>query len=78
MKARIDLWMNISDQYRSNLEDAMDVESRSSPPGGEVTVSNGHESEPLLSMVSDDLSTSRAMLNSYLGLVSAAMDLLEE
>ncbi|MFO8050278.1 MAG: KEOPS complex subunit Pcc1 [Thermoplasmatota archaeon] len=47
------------------------LESVSSPPGGELTVDE--EDEMLfIEMKSSDLSTCRAMLNSYMGLLSAA------
>lgn len=47
------------------------IESMSSPPGGELNVKEQGEILSL-EMKSSDLSTCRAMLNSYMGLLSAA------
>ena len=47
------------------------LESRSSPPGGEMDV-EVIDGTLEIKMSSDDLSTLRAMLNSYLGLLSVA------
>ncbi|MGA1793544.1 MAG: KEOPS complex subunit Pcc1 [Thermoplasmatota archaeon] len=49
------------------------VEASSAPEGGLLQVKYDRESGSLvLEMSSEDLSTLRAMLNSYLGLASAA------
>jgi tRNA threonylcarbamoyladenosine modification (KEOPS) complex Pcc1 subunit len=58
----------------TNIEAPMRLEAVSSPPGGELTISYEHGSGSLdIEMFSEDLSTLRAMLNSYLGLVSTAV-----
>jgi len=52
----------------------MTIEASSAPEGGILEVSYDKEAGSLvLGMSSDDLSTLRAMLNSYMGLVSAAI-----
>ena len=58
----------------NNIEAPMSLEAASSPPGGDLSISY-NESEACLDieMVSEDLSTLRAMLNSYLGLVTTAV-----
>ena len=50
------------------------LEAGSAPEGGSVNVRFDEDTRCLiLTMGSDDLSTLRAMLNSYLGLVTAAL-----
>jgi len=52
----------------------MVIESRSAPPGGKVTVTlDRPRSRIVLSMEAEELSVLRAMLNSYSGLMSAAL-----
>jgi tRNA threonylcarbamoyladenosine modification (KEOPS) complex Pcc1 subunit len=48
------------------------LEATSSPPGGEISI-DYEDGSLVLDMSSGDLSTLRAMLNSYLGLVSTAV-----
>ena len=75
MKATIVLWLEASDEVIDLVARSLQIESSSSPPGGMVTVDpDGSGHLPLLEMYSDDLSTARAMLNSYLGLVSIAVE----
>jgi hypothetical protein len=50
------------------------IEAGSAPPGGFLSVESRGEKELKITMSSDDPSTLRAMLNSYLGLLSAARD----
>ena len=57
---------------RSSVIEPLRLEALSPPPGGEVVFSEG----PLglrLELGSDEPSTVRAMWNSYMGLVSAAL-----
>ncbi len=73
MKAVIKLWMDIPVDVRDRISEPMRVESLSSPPGGDVIVNSSQSMEvPWIKMETTDLSTARAMLNSYLGLLSAA------
>ncbi|MBN1390844.1 MAG: hypothetical protein JXA22_09425 [Candidatus Thermoplasmatota archaeon] len=52
----------------------MELEARSAPLGGSIEIGYDTDVEILtLTMSSPDLSTLRAMLNSYLGLVGAAL-----
>jgi tRNA threonylcarbamoyladenosine modification (KEOPS) complex Pcc1 subunit len=52
----------------------LELEARSSPPGGNIEIIFDDVKGTLdLKMFSDDMSTLRAMLNSYLGLVSTAV-----
>ena len=74
MQAVIELWMDLPGNVRDSISRAMEVESISAPEGGEVNVDpNSCGYSPWLKMTSNDLSTIRAMLNSYTGLLSAAI-----
>ncbi len=74
MQAVIELWVDLPDNVRDSISRAMEVESISAPEGGVVIVDSGNvDHSPWLKMISSDLSTIRAMLNSYTGLLSAAM-----
>ena len=75
MKATIELWIDLTPVIIELVADPMRVESISSPPGGDVLIgSGGTPDDPFLTMSTNDLSTSRAMLNSYLGLITIALD----
>lgn len=56
-----------------SLYSPLKLEGRSAPPGGAVEIELDKD-RPLLiiRMTSEEVSTSRAMLNSYMGLLSAA------
>jgi hypothetical protein len=70
----VELFIDAPDDILEMISTPMRVESISAPPGGDVVINDDpSSSEPLMKMISDDLSTSRAMLNSYLGLVSIAI-----
>lgn len=74
MEAVVELRMDLPDGVFESISRSMRIESKSSPPDGTVEVGIGDpNSNPLLIMRSSDLSTSRAMLNSYLGLLSVAL-----
>lgn len=52
----------------------MEIEAGSAPEGGRIEIEHDRNGCALvIGMHSNDLSTLRAMLNSYLGLVSAAL-----
>ncbi len=75
MKATIELWLDLNPDIIELLAGPMMVESISSPPGGDILIGSGdNPDEPFLTMSTGDLSTSRAMLNSYLGLLTIAVD----
>lgn len=57
-----------------SIVEPLKIEASSAPEGGILEVRYDEEAGSLvLVMSSDDLSTLRAMLNSYMGLVSAAI-----
>ena len=71
-KIRVSIEMD--PEMGANIEAPMRLEALSSPPGGEISINYNREGSTLeIEMVSDELSTLRAMLNSYLGLVSTAV-----
>ena len=66
--------MTLNPEVGSPVEAPLKIEASSSPPGGDMAVDYDARTGILsLKMSSDDLSTLRAMLNSYLGLVGAAV-----
>lgn len=74
MKTVIEVWVDLPENVSFMISEPLRIESMSSPPGGKVKVSSPDDrSSPILEMGSEDPSTARAMLNSYLGLLSVAM-----
>lgn len=74
MEALVEIWMDLSPDRSIIVSESMRIESVSSPPGGVVEVNGtGSPGEPFMMMSSSDLSTTRAMLNSYMGLLSVAL-----
>jgi tRNA threonylcarbamoyladenosine modification (KEOPS) complex Pcc1 subunit len=74
LRGSIKVDVSLPPEVGTPIEEPLKIEASSSPPGGDLTVDYVPSSEQLeLKMSSDDLSTLRAMLNSYLGLVSAAV-----
>ena len=72
MKASIVARVELEQNASNLLLEPIRLESISSPPGGALSVDIEGISL-VIRMESDDLSTSRAMLNSYLGLLSTAL-----
>ncbi|MFW3145441.1 MAG: KEOPS complex subunit Pcc1 [Thermoplasmatota archaeon] len=72
MKAEITVKLSSDIRTLSFLYSPLRLEGLSSPPGGVVDVSMEGPSL-IIRMTSDEVSTSRAMLNSYMGLLSAAL-----
>jgi tRNA threonylcarbamoyladenosine modification (KEOPS) complex Pcc1 subunit len=74
MEAVVELRVDLPEDIFESISTSMSIESMSSPPDGTVEVERTYKNEnPFLVMRSCDLSTSRAMLNSYLGLLSVAL-----
>ena len=73
MKGSIVLEMNTNGFSAASVLDAIRLESHSAPSGGEVRVDLPHDDVLRMELRADDLSTLRAMLNSYLGLLAVAV-----
>jgi len=74
VKTVIEVWADLPDDVSFMISEPLRIESMSSPPGGEVKVSSTDDrNSSILEMSSEDPSTARAMLNSYLGLLSVAL-----
>lgn len=79
MEAVIEVWMGLRERMFESVSASMKIESLSSPPEGTVEVGiTDSEEDPILVMRSTDLSTARAMLNSYMGLLTVALKTSEE
>ena len=80
MRATFTLDMPISFGSGEALKEALLLEAVSTPEGGSIGIrrmgDNDHE-HLVIDLSSGDLSTARAMLNSYLGLASVAARSLE-
>ena len=77
MKGEIVLGLTLDSGRSRVIRDVLELEIASAPPGGEVNIDlieKGEADRILLGMSSEDISTLRAMLNSYMGLLTAALD----
>ncbi len=74
MSGVIEVSIDLPPEVGVPVETPLKIEALSAPPGGDILVQYDTADSLLkLMMSSDDLSTLRAMLNSYLGLVSTAV-----
>lgn len=73
MKGAIEVRMDLPPSVVNSIVKPMELEAVSSPPGGSMKVLSPENGGIVLLMDSGDISTLRAMLNSYLGLVSVAV-----
>ncbi|MGA1848231.1 MAG: KEOPS complex subunit Pcc1 [Thermoplasmatota archaeon] len=73
MYGTIEVRIEIPQPVVASIVKPMELEALSSPPGGKLKVDVPGEGSIILRMDSEDLSTLRAMLNSYMGLASAAV-----
>ncbi|MGA1821607.1 MAG: KEOPS complex subunit Pcc1 [Thermoplasmatota archaeon] len=77
MKGDVVLGFTLDGRRSRVIRDVLELEIGSAPPGGEVSIElieEGGEDRIIIRMSSSDMSTCRAMLNSYLGLLTAALD----
>jgi tRNA threonylcarbamoyladenosine modification (KEOPS) complex Pcc1 subunit len=78
MKVLIDVTLDIDEDLKKAIFEPLIVESRSAPAGGDLGIIDpGCGKDLIMEMRSEDLSTSRAMLNSYMGLLQAALEAAE-
>ena len=78
MKGTIDVSTILPSSIGASVAGPLEIEAISSPPRGELKVQYVKANDSLvMKMASEDLSTLRAMLNSYLGLLSAAVKAAE-
>ncbi len=73
MIGTIEVRIEIPQPVVASIVKPMELEALSSPTGGTLNVDATGEGSIVLRMNSEDLSTLRAMLNSYMGLASAAV-----
>jgi len=77
MYGEIDLGLTLDRRRSRVIRDVLEIEIASAPPGGEMSIDLIEENDRdhiVIRMSSSDISTCRAMLNSYMGLLSAALD----
>lgn len=75
LRSKVEVSVEMDIASARYLVEALRVEAGSAPPGGEVKIFLEQEDKRgmvIMVLSSDDLSTLRAMLNSYMGLLTAA------
>jgi tRNA threonylcarbamoyladenosine modification (KEOPS) complex Pcc1 subunit len=73
MNGTIEVRIDLPSSVVSSIVKPMELEAGSAPPGGRLNVATPGDGGIVMKMASEDISTLRAMLNSYLGLASAAV-----
>jgi tRNA threonylcarbamoyladenosine modification (KEOPS) complex Pcc1 subunit len=73
MSGTIEVRIELSPSVVSSIVEPMELEASSAPSGGHLNILTPEVGGLVMIMGSDDLSTLRAMLNSYMGLVSVAV-----
>jgi len=72
MKVGLSMEVPLEEDLIGPVLEALRLEALSAPPGGRVEVSR-MEGGMLMRMTAEDVSRARAMLNSYTGLLKAAL-----
>jgi len=73
MKGTIEVQIDLPPSVVNSIVKPMELEAVSSPPGGSMKILSLESGGIHMLMDSSDISTLRAMLNSYLGLASVAV-----